>query len=506
MTTISNTSPTTASAVSTKTSAASTSTSGSSAGMDVVNLLKQGSGIDVKVLAQNLVNAEKAPRQALIDKAIQTNQAKISGYASIMSAVSSLKDAFAAMQDQSSFNSLMLQNSAPTALSVTGDSTALAGNHQIDVLSLAQPQRSFSAGFSSSSAALNGGNPFTVDISIGGVNTTVDVTTATPAGIVAAINAKNTGVTAQMVNTGAGSNGWTIALNSTSSGSANAFTATVTGFTATDGSGNPVAPPVFSTSQTAADAHLKVDGLEMWRSSNTVSDAIPGLTLGLLAPTSSNGTLASSTPATVQLTRDTSAIQTAVQNLVSAFNNVKSVLKAASDKNSTTPDVGGTLVNDALVRQIRNQVTNMVTGYSPTASGDIKALRDLGVTLQADGTLAVSTKKLDTALSQHYDDVVNMMSANQNTHSTLGLAGNAAQSLTDVLSSTGPIVRASKNASTMVTHYTDQETQLNSQMQSLLDRYTKQFAAMDMIVGQMNSLRTSLTSQFNSMLNVNNKN
>ena len=89
-----------------------TSSIGSSTGTNIVNLLGAGSGVDIKTLAQNLTDAEKAPQQALLDNAIKSSQARISGYSAIMYGLNNLKDAFAALQDKSVIAAPGVQNDA----------------------------------------------------------------------------------------------------------------------------------------------------------------------------------------------------------------------------------------------------------------------------------------------------------------------------------------------------------------------------------------------------------
>ena len=57
---------------------------------NAISALGAGSGMDVKALATNLVEAERAPRKGVIDKKIAKSEAGISGYAAIKSALDGL--------------------------------------------------------------------------------------------------------------------------------------------------------------------------------------------------------------------------------------------------------------------------------------------------------------------------------------------------------------------------------------------------------------------------------
>jgi flagellar capping protein FliD len=80
------------------------------------------------------------------------------------------------------------------------------------------------------------------------------------------------------------------------------------------------------------------------------------------------------------------------------------------------------------------------------------------------------------------------------------LAGDASKSLTTMLSSTGTVSKESANATTRIAKYQDDLTALEDRMALLLTRYTKQFAAMDSIVGQTRSTQTGLTSTFAGLM------
>ena len=483
-------------------------------GAALISALGGGSGVNVSALAQSLVDAERAPQKAIIDKAIQSSQARISGYGAVLSSLSTLKTSLSALQDKSQFNALYGQSNASGYFDVTTDATAKPGNHKISVLTLASGQTSTSGGFSSADAGLNSGASITLNLTVGGkaitpaINVTASGTTGPSANdMVAAINNAAAGITAQIVDTGNATDRYKIVLNSTGTGSSSSFSISTSavgedGMTALD----------FSTNvQTVSDAHIIVDGVDMVRASNNIADAIQGVTLNLLAPTTPDGTVANSTPGSISFSRDTTAIKSGVQALVDAFNSTKKLLGAVSDSQSTDPN-GATLVNDSLVRQIGMQLSGMVTGYSSTPGpkdsqgNSVSALRDIGVTIQRDGTLALDSAKLDSALSTKFSDVVKMLTGNQENSKGIlpgnrGIAGDAVTQLTNLMGPNGPIVNASHTATNNISAQNQKQADLELKMQGLLTQYMSQFTVMDSIVGQMNSLKISLSNQFTAWAN-----
>jgi flagellar hook-associated protein 2 len=69
-----------------------------------ITALGAGSGMDVQSLATNLVEAERAPRKAVIEKKITQSENGISGYAAIKFVLGDLSSAFGALKNQSTFN------------------------------------------------------------------------------------------------------------------------------------------------------------------------------------------------------------------------------------------------------------------------------------------------------------------------------------------------------------------------------------------------------------------
>ena len=72
--------------------------------------------------------------------------------------------------------------------------------------------------------------------------------------------------------------------------------------------------------------------------------------------------------------------------------------------------------------------------------------------------------------------------------------------LTNLLAPTGVLLTKSENANTENTKYKERLTKLQLRMDALLARYQKQFAAMDSLVGSVNSQKTSLKSTFEGMM------
>jgi flagellar hook-associated protein 2 len=479
----------------------------------IITSLGAGSGVDVSSLAQNLVDAERLPRENAINAKINKNDARVSGISAITYTFSQVQAAFQALNDQTDFTGAAASVSDSSAMDAVAGANATTGTHELVVTSLAKSQRVISGSFADSSTALST-TDFSLSVSIhGGTAVDIAITAAnsTPQGIVSAINGAATGVRAQLVNSGDGSAYPYKILLTGSTGASNDFTITggptvsntVDGVTTTKTNlGFDFATPL----QSATDAVFTVDGIAYKRSSNLVTDALPGVSLNLKKV---NGV---SNPSTsVYLTRDTSTVRANVVALVQAYNDAKSMLGVVSDPKSSVETYGATLVNDSLVSNMRNQLRELFMSDSSTPGTAVKSLRDLGISLDMTGAMTLDNVKLDTALQTNFDDVVTMFTGNMNglgQYSTAlaGVAGDANKKLSKLLSVSGTLKMATNNTNAQTNSYKEDLAKLQARMDALLIRYQKQFATMDSMVGQATSTKASLKSTFNNMNGNNNNN
>ncbi len=345
-----------------------------------------------------------------------------------------------------------------------------------------------------------------LEVSSATVSITLAVGKDTPQDIADAINAAKIGVTANIVNTGDGSAApYQMVLNG-NKGAEGAFT-WVTEYTAANssistspsvGANGLVFSPGHVANQTATDARIKVDGITFTRNSNTFSDVLKGVTFDVKGVTTGGA-------ATLALSRDATVLKEKFQSLVQTYNDAMSMLNVVSDPKSTVETYGATLVGDSTVRSIKGQLRGLIQGVSDTPGSNISAMWQLGVSVDQNGVMSLDESKFDTALTNHFDDVVKTMTGNTNGLSAYssqpaGFAGAAFRKISKLLSPTGPIYNNSQNAETQNAKYQEQLTKLDVRMSNLLSRYTKQFSAMESLVGSVNSQKTSLKSTFEGMM------
>ncbi|MEO0318057.1 MAG: Flagellar hook-associated protein 2 [Pseudomonadota bacterium] len=183
------------SSTSTAVTAAEIQAANKSAAQKLLTSLNAGSGVDTASLAQNLVDAERIPKENAINAKITKNENKISGLSSVMFMMNEFKTRLADLKDKTSYNSLTASNSNSTALNVTATNSAVAGTYNVNVSSLAKPQRSVSSGYAASSSVVNGGQPFNLTLSSSKAGVATG-TTANPLTSVAKLVAPSFGASA----------------------------------------------------------------------------------------------------------------------------------------------------------------------------------------------------------------------------------------------------------------------------------------------------------------------
>ena len=502
------------------------STSAATANTNVIMALGSGSGVDVKALAQNLVNAEKEPKAKLIQQTISKTELRISGYATVSFAVNQVQTALDGLRNLADFNTLSSASSKASAVAarVTGTGAAV-GSHEVVVTQLAQAQRSVSNGFSADQT-LNGGTPFKLGFTIAGVSKPdITVTNTTPAGVVSAINAAGLDVKASLLDTGAGATPLRIVLTG-KTGAANTFFLSEI----PNAAGGPVPSLGFpsdaaslaartSPDRAALNASLTVNGLSVSRSTNQVSDVVEGVTLDLLSVTGAD-------PAVVSLARNTAPVKDKIKAIVTAYNDLQSILDSALDKSSTVEKLGGALVGDSTIRSLRDQVRGILLPDNASADSTnvpLSNLRQLGLFVDTDrkmkfGTLRQSAAagqslmnvgdegRLDQALSSRFEEVAAMFAGSS---ASVGIA----RDMSDRLSGSGAhidstaspsspkklLAALSQTATQKVATAKERMADLERRMTALLGRYTKQFSAMESLVGQSKATRTSLENSFKGM-------
>lgn len=456
------------------TSSVSSSTNLSSS----LSSLGVGSGLDVNSIISKLMSIESRPLNNLNTQKGQLNT-QLSAYGQIKSDLDAFKTAAGAIKDSSSYDVFKTDSSNSTAVTSSADSTATAGAHSVTITQLAKSQiqvgtQSFSS--TSDSLSLSGSLQFTQNDTTFSIDISADDSLQT---IKDSINnaSDNTGVSASILNDG---NGNHLVLTAKNAGSANSITvagdnASTLGFNNSpryDETGAEI-DAGGSITQAAQDALLTVDGVPMTKSSNTVSDAITGVTLQLKDLGSS----------TINTTRDTTTITKSISDFVAAYNKFYKTANTLHQK-------GGTLEADNTAMSIVGRLQSEFNTPANIAGASVSYLAQIGISFQKDGTLAVDSATLTSSLNTNFSQTVSLL-----TDSNQGFANRLYDASNSLLSVGGLIPSKQDSINTQVRSIDDQTARMQVMLDSKQKQLQTQYTALDTLMSNMNSTSAFLTKQ-----------
>ena len=466
-----------------------------------------GSTMDINSLITQLMAVERVPIDNLA-KRTQKYQSELSAYGSVKSTLSSLQSAASALAAQATSRPATGTSSDTTVATVSAQAGATKSSYSLEVRALAQAQKLYGASHASNTDDIGTG---TLTIEFGSYsNGTFNVADAqktlsiavpqgksTLADVRDAINAAGGDVSAALVNDGSGKR---LVLTSTSTGAAHSMRIRV----ADDDGGNTDASGLsalaydpaadagdgrnLQVAQAAQDAEFTLDGLPMTRASNTITDAIDNVTIGLSKTGSTS----------IAIAPDTAAQRTALDALVKAYNSAFSTMKNLTSYDAVTK-TGSILLGESTVRGLQTQIRSVVNGVYGNAGDTRRSLSAIGVAIQSDGSLAVDSTRYGSALSAAPAEVERVMTA-------------AAKALSTALGTalanddSGVINARTSGLQTTIKQLTEQQTRMEDRMTEIEARYRAQFTALDSLVSSTTATTNYLTTQFKSLQNITNGN
>jgi flagellar hook-associated protein 2 len=458
--------------------------------VDIASALGVGSGINTSQLVADLVAAARDPKQSVIDSSAMTNNARISALASAKSSLSTFSTALTDLLKSTDYSGQPVSNDesiATVGLITGGVPSGLPA--QLEVRQLAKAQVLQSSPLSAASATAGTG---TLTLTVG--STSVDVTLASPANTLAdlasAINGKKAGVTASVVTD---TNGARLVLKGTT-GANQAFTliagpdadTDLQRFTFDGAAGG------MTKSQTAQNALITLDNVDMEFTSNEVTTAIPFVRIDLnkAAP----GTLV-----TLATNQPTATMSQLVQEYVQAYNTLKTALNASTAV-PVNGSGGGVLSGDGGIRDMSNRLSQLAN-TTLSSDGVYKTLADLGVSTNRDGTLTLDTKRLDAAIAANPQAVTQMLNPAVVDADHPGIAG-ALKGVTDYLNGTnGPLASSSSVYDKLKASLADRQERLDAQMGSYEERLTLTYTAMQTKLLALKATQSYLTQQISVWTN-----
>lgn len=470
-----------------------------------------------------LTSAGTSNQLSQLQSQLKQNSTLMNAWTTLQSDAQSLNGSLSTLNSSSTFQQLQASSSSAT-VATAADSSAQAGSYQISVDQLAQTQidqGTPTTAITSTNTALNMSGSFQVYVGKTAPSTSITITPSdTLQQVASAINQANTGVTATAVQLSNGN--WGLDLQGNATGSSNAIHYVVG---SSSGSVNPLQALGFSTTsssgtsfvsggsnfagsvvQAAQDAYLNF-GAPMTppasgsatpsgmisSSSNTFSNAIPGLTLTADSP----GTT------TITVSPNVSGMASSIKSFVNNWNQWVSDTAGLAEGGSVKSTGSGTsqsfsfttnqnqVITSGIPQNTVNQVAQILGGTLGSSSSTYQSLADIGITLGNTGALSINSTTLDNALTNNPTGVAQLF---QNLYTALNPS--QATGILPTFYQTG----SQGVTSEMIAYETQQKQQIQSQISLLNNQVNAENQQATIQYGQWVSQVAKAAQQY-SMLN-----
>ncbi|MBP2305514.1 flagellar filament capping protein FliD [Azospirillum melinis] len=395
-----------------------TSSTAATTGYSALSSSDSGTGIDYSLLIEAKVNARLAKADR-IDTKITANEAKITAYTDLQDKLQAVSDAIDGLRNRSvstgASSNLFGQRTAyvgdDDVFSATVDDDTEVGTYSVVVQQLATKHKIAADGVASKTSALGYSGSFTLQAADGSAVTIAMDSDDSLTDLRDTINANKStsGVTASIVQVSDSS--YQLILTSNNTGQAISMTdggdgvLSSLGLTDSDGA-------IKNELVAVQSAIVEVDGVTITRSSNTIDDAIEGVTLNLYSASPD-------TAISMEVSTDLSSIKSAITSFVDAYNEYRDfVVTQQATTSDGTASSDATLFSDSLLRQIVRSVNSALNTSITTDDGTVLSMASLGISFNSSNELELDEDTLNSILSSNIDSVKQLLGLNMTSSSS----------------------------------------------------------------------------------------
>lgn len=376
-----------------------------------------GSGLNISQLVSELVSAETQPKIINLNSKEAKVQAEISALGSLKNLLSAFQGSVSALSEYTTFNRKLTNVSDTSVLDATISDKAQAGKHDIKVTQLATEQKLLGPLVASPTTILGSGtlkfqygtynsisNGFTPTNSEDIQSISIPSSANTLQGVVDVINQSKTDFQASIISE---NNQFRLLITSKKTGTDHAFR-----LMTIDDDGNhydnaglsklsydPTALVGLGKNATVSansqDAIISVNNTVVTKSSNTISDAINGVTLNLKKVDLVNSIK-------IDIQPDKASVQAKINTFVTSYNALMKELNALGGYDPKTK-TSGVLQGDSALRSIESQLKRGFSTFNRDPKSPIRSMADIGITTLRDGTLNLNSNKLTEAIEKHFE-------------------------------------------------------------------------------------------------------
>ena len=456
--------------------------------MAITSSMGIGSGMDINGIVSQLIEAEGQPAFNAIDRKEEQANARVSGLGRLKSALSDFRTATGKLNEGGAFSQHKTNFTEETGgpILATASLGAAAGVYSMEVQQLAEAHKLTSNGYSGYDAVVGSG---TLSFSVGenDFSVTLDGTNNTLEGLRDAINQSkdNSSVNASIINVDDGSGGTVskLVLTSEETGTANSINITASGDAglsaltyAADGGGGGM-----NQQHEARDAIILVDGQQATRSTNSITDVIQGVTLDLK-------TAEVGSEFNLDISLDEENIKEVTDSFVSAYNGLMSIAKELG-RFDPEGEESGALIGNSTLRSVQSNIRQAVGDVVDSSNSDFNSLAMIGITIDRTGIMSLNNSEFSTALSENRNAVSDVFSSEN------GVAKRLDARLDQYLQSGGTFDLQTKSLNRQLSEYSENRDTVQMRLDNMERVLKKQFIAMDVAVGQFQSMSSALAAQ-----------
>lgn len=470
-----------------------------------IQSLGVGSGLALDDLVQQLLEAERAPKDARLNEKEERIEAEISGLGQIKSKLSAFEDSVDELRSDADINGREPTISNPSedddVLSAEASNSALRGSYEITVEQLASGSRitTDDGAFTSSTDAVLSTGAGSLTFDVGGSDSfTIDVTAGmTLTQLREAINNAddNFGVTANIIDTGT-SAGPRLVYSSSETGEGNDLVITndtgaaeLDRLSTTGGTGNISAANI----QSAQNAIAYIDGIEVQSESNEFENTIQNVSFEVneVSPKDANGELQATT---LEIGYDKEGLEKKIRDFVENYNSLIDEINTLTRYGESELEEDGALAGDSLLRGIQTTMANIVGGNVSASS--LGGLFQVGIEFNDDGKLEIGTTdfglgtgedRLEDALEDNFDEIAKLF-----TDENEGIATRLYEFADEYTSYGGLISLREQTAKDNREELYDERETLELRMQSYEDTLRGKYLNLDQTVAQLNQTSSAL--------------
>lgn len=412
------------------------------------------SGVDTASIVESIIEVESAPKTLLENKK-EYLETKLETYEEFNTLIDTFYASVLGLNSENDLNSYAVSNAGSEYFSISASSLSSEGSYSVEIVSLAQQQKDVSTSYIADTDTTS----LTGELQFG--DETLSYESLTLTDLVSAINDGDYGATASMIDDGSG-DGYRLMLTADTAGATIEIigTGSVTLDTATDGH-----------TVDGTRAHIVVDGVNYYSASNTMTSAIKGATITLLAESDDGAD-----KVTFESDAET-VISTQLEEMVEAYNAMVTSIDTIYESDPT-------LANS--MKSVQQSLKNYLTG---------SAMLTLGI--ESDWETGQLTFDSDVFSEAYAEDADGIKTALMGDDDTDGIMTRMDDYLTEQMSSTtGFLATKESTIDAEVSRLEDSITAMETRLEKRQEMLEAQFSAMETLISSLNSQGDYLTSFF----------